>query len=40
MMRRAARRPSGIRRTKTAIWYERSRVGMLIKASDGGISFS
>lgn len=40
MMRRAARRPAGIRRTKTAVWYERSRVGMLIKASDGGISFS
>jgi serine/threonine-protein kinase HipA len=39
-MRRAARRPAGIRRTKTAVWYERSRVGMLIKASDGGISFS
>lgn len=40
MMRRAARMSAGTRRTKTAVWYERSRVGMLIKASDGGISFS
>lgn len=40
MTGRAARGRAGMRRNKTAVWYERSRVGTLIRASDGGISFS
>lgn len=28
------------RRSKTAVWYERSRVGLLVRATDGAISFS
>ena len=36
MTGRAARLRAGIQRNKTAVWYERSRVGMLIRASDGG----
>jgi serine/threonine-protein kinase HipA len=40
MTGRASRRRAGMRRNKTAVWYERSRVGTLIRASDGGISFS
>ncbi len=39
-MGRLTRRRSGIRRNKTAVWYERARVGTLIRATDGGISFS
>lgn len=30
----------GIRREKTAVWYDRTRVGTLVKATDGGISFA
>jgi serine/threonine-protein kinase HipA len=39
-MARLARRRAGIRRSKTAVWYERTRVGTLIKATDGGVAFS
>jgi serine/threonine-protein kinase HipA len=39
-MSRLARRRAGIRRSKTAVWYERTRVGTLIKDTDGGIAFS
>ncbi len=39
-MARLARRRVGIRRSKTAVWYERTRVGTLIKATDGGVAFS
>lgn len=39
-MPRLARRRSGIRRSKTAVWYERTRVGTLTKATDGGVAFS
>lgn len=39
-MGRAARRRAGVRRNTTAVWYERTPVGTLIRASDGGISFS
>lgn len=39
-MRLLARRRAGIQRSKTAVWHERTRVGTLIKASDGSIGFS
>ncbi|MDZ4309480.1 MAG: HipA domain-containing protein [Cypionkella sp.] len=39
-MARLARRRAGIRRSKTAVWYERTPVGTLIKATDGGVNFS
>ena len=39
-MARLARRRAGIRRSKTAVWYERTRVGTLTKATDGGVAFS
>lgn len=39
-MARLARRRVGIRRSKTAVWYERTRVGTLIKSTDGGVAFS
>lgn len=39
-MARLARRRAGIRRSKTAVWYERTRVGTLIRATDGGVAFS
>lgn len=39
-MPRLARRRSGIRRSRTAVWYERTRVGTLTKATDGGVAFS
>lgn len=39
-MARLARRRAVIRRRKTAVWYERTRVGTLTKATDGGVAFS
>ena len=39
-MARLIRRRAGIRRSRTAVWYERTRVGTLIKATDGGVAFS
>lgn len=30
----------GTRRDKTAVWYDRTRVGTLVRATDGGISFA
>nr|WP_249306412.1 HipA N-terminal domain-containing protein [Rhodobacter capsulatus] len=39
-MARPARLRQGGRRSKTAVWYDRARVGLLVRASDGGIRFS
>lgn len=39
-MARLTRRREGIRRSKTAVWYERTRVGTLTKATDGSVAFS
>lgn len=39
-MARIARAARGTRQSKTAVWYERSRVGMLARATDGAISFT
>lgn len=39
-MARIARAGRSIRRNQTGVWYERSRVGTLIRATDGGIGFS
>lgn len=39
-MARMSRARPGIRRDKTAVWYDRTRVGTLVKATDGGISFA
>lgn len=37
---RIPNRRRGTRRNETAVWYEREQVGTLIKATDGGISFT
>lgn len=39
-MARIARPARGARQSKTAVWYERSRVGMLKRATDGAITFT
>lgn len=39
-MARLARKRAGIRRSKTAVWYERTRVGTLTRATDGSVAFS
>lgn len=39
-MRRKTRGHKGARRSKTGVWYDRARVGTLIRATDGGISFT
>lgn len=39
-MGRAARGQAGRGRNTTAVWFERSRVGSLIRAADGGIRFA
>lgn len=39
-MSRIARPARGTRQRKTAVWYERSRVGTLKRATDGAISFT
>lgn len=39
-MARISRARAGTRRDKTAVWYDRTRVGTLIRATDGGISFA
>lgn len=39
-MARTPRGRHGIRRNKTAVWYDRARVGTLIRATDGGVSFT
>ncbi|MBL4918669.1 type II toxin-antitoxin system HipA family toxin [Szabonella alba] len=39
-MARSARAARGTRQNKTAVWYERSRVGTLARATDGAISFT
>ena len=39
-MGRLMRRRAGVQRSKTAVWYERTRVGTLTQANDGGIGFS
>ena len=38
-MARIARPTRGTRQSKTAVWYERSRVGTPTRATDGAISF-
>lgn len=39
-MARRARDRHGPRITKTGVWYDRARVGTLIRGTDGGISFT
>ncbi|WP_103334866.1 type II toxin-antitoxin system HipA family toxin [Pseudotabrizicola formosa] len=39
-MARIARAARGTRQSQTAVWYERSRVGTLARATDGAISFT
>lgn len=39
-MRRSVRGRQGTRRSKTGVWYGRVQVGTLIRATDGGISFT
>ncbi len=39
-MARIARAARRTRQSKTAVWYERARVGMLTRATDGAIAFS
>ncbi|EKD61583.1 MAG: HipA protein [uncultured bacterium] len=39
-MARMSRARLGTRRDKTAVWYDRTRVGTLVKATNGGISFA
>ena len=39
-MARRTRDRQSARRTKTSVWYDRTRVGTLIKETDGGISFT
>ncbi|WP_140846739.1 HipA domain-containing protein [Paracoccus sp. FO-3] len=39
MAREARRRPRA-RKSRTGVWYDRTRIGTLVRATDGGISFT
>ncbi|MBS4011369.1 MAG: HipA N-terminal domain-containing protein, partial [Roseovarius sp.] len=39
-MARTARSGRRTRQSKTAVWYERSKVGTLTRATDGAIAFT